>query len=66
VTAEEVKRLREAHRRLEEVAEQVRRELNSVLALYASHSRDLYEKLRPNLEVDYRRRRGWLRRGAPS
>jgi hypothetical protein len=30
----------------------VRRELNAVLALYASHSRDLYEKLRPHLEVD--------------
>ncbi len=52
VTAEEVARLREAHRRLEEVAEEVRRELNSVLALYALHSRELYEKLRPHLEVD--------------
>jgi hypothetical protein len=52
VKAEEVKRLREAQRRLEEVAEEVRRELNAVLALYASHSRDLYEKLRPHLEVD--------------
>jgi len=52
VKAEEVKRLREAHRRLEEVAEEVGRELNSVLALYKSHSRDLYEKLRPYLEVD--------------
>jgi hypothetical protein len=52
VAAEEVKRLREAQRRLEEVAEQVRRELNSVLTLYASHSRNLYEKLRPHLEVD--------------
>jgi hypothetical protein len=27
-------------------------ELNSVLALYASHSRDLYERLKPHLEVD--------------
>jgi hypothetical protein len=53
VTAEEVRRLREAHRRLEEAAGQVRRELNSVLTLYASHSRDLYEKLRPHLEVDF-------------
>ncbi len=55
VTAEEVKRLREAHRRLEEAAGEVRRELNSVLALYASHSRDLYEKLRPHLEVDVKK-----------
>jgi len=31
----------------------VRRELNAVLALYASHSRDLYEKLRPHLEADF-------------
>jgi len=52
VKAEEVKRLREAHRRLEEAAEEVRRELDRVLALYASHSRELYEKLRPHLEVD--------------
>jgi hypothetical protein len=52
VAAEEVERLREVHRRLEEAAEEVRRELNSVLALYALHSRDLYEKLRPHLEVD--------------
>ncbi|MFZ8839251.1 MAG: hypothetical protein ACO2PM_10145, partial [Pyrobaculum sp.] len=55
VKAEEVKRLQEAQRRLEEVAEQVRRELNSVLALYKSHSRDLYEKLRPYLEVDVKK-----------
>jgi len=53
VTAEEVARLREAQKRLEEMAEEVRRELNAVLALYASHSRDLYEKLRPHLEVDW-------------
>jgi hypothetical protein len=52
VKAEEVERLREAQKRLEEAAEQVRRELNAVLALYASHSRDLYEKLKPHLEVD--------------
>ncbi len=51
VTAEEVKRLHKAQRRLEEVAEEVRRELNAVLTLYASHSRELYEKLRPHLEV---------------
>jgi hypothetical protein len=52
VTADKIRELREAHRRLEEVAEEVRRELNSVLALYALHSRDIYEKLRPHLEVD--------------
>jgi len=55
VKAEEVKRLHEAHRRLEEVAEEVRRELDSVLALYALHSRDLYEKLKPHLEVDVKK-----------
>jgi hypothetical protein len=33
----------------------VRKELNAVLALYASHSRDLYEKLRPQLEVDVKK-----------
>jgi hypothetical protein len=53
VKAEEVKRLHEAQKRLVEAAEQVRRELNAVLALYASHSRELYEKLRPHLEVDW-------------
>jgi len=52
VAASDIKRLRGAHRRLEEVAEEVRRELNSVLTLYKSHSRDLYERLRPYLEVD--------------
>ncbi len=31
----------------------MRRELNRVLALYASHSRDLYEKLKLHLEVDW-------------
>jgi hypothetical protein len=51
VKVEEVERLHEAHRRPEEVAEEVRRELNAVLALYASHSRDLYERLKPHLEV---------------
>ena len=53
VSASDVKRLRGAQRRLEEVAEQVRRELNAVLTLYKSHSRDLYEKLKPHLEVDW-------------
>jgi uncharacterized protein involved in tolerance to divalent cations len=53
VSAGDIKKLREAHRRLEEAAEEVRRELNAVLELYKSHSRDLYEKLRPHLEVDF-------------
>jgi hypothetical protein len=53
VSAGDIKRLREAQRRLEEAAEQVRRELNKVLTLYKSHSRELYEKLRPHLEVDF-------------
>mgnify|MGYP000164346405 CR=1 FL=1 len=52
VAAGDIERLRGAQRRLEEAAEEVRRELNAVLALYASHSRDLYEKLKPHLEVD--------------
>jgi hypothetical protein len=55
VAASDIKRLRGAHRRLEEVAEQVRRELNAVLTLYKSHSRDLYERLRPHLEVDVKK-----------
>jgi hypothetical protein len=52
VTAGDIERLRGAHRGLEEMAEEVRRELNAVLTLYASHSRDLYERLKPHLEVD--------------
>jgi tetratricopeptide (TPR) repeat protein len=52
VATSDIKRLREAQRKLEEAAEEVRRELNNVLTLYASHSRELYEKLRPHLEVD--------------
>jgi len=55
VTTSDIERLRGAHRRLEEVAEEVRRELDRVLALYASHSRDLYEKLKPHLEVDVKK-----------
>ncbi|MCC6066473.1 MAG: hypothetical protein LM562_01680 [Pyrobaculum sp.] len=58
VKAEEVKRLHEAQRRLEEVAEEVIEELNSVLALYKSHSRELYEKLKPHLEVDVKKAEG--------
>ena len=53
VAAGKIRELREAHNRMEGVAGRVLEELNSVLALYASHSRDLYEKLRPHLEVDF-------------
>jgi hypothetical protein len=63
VAAGDIERLRGAHRRLEEAAEEVRRELNSVLALYASHSRDLYEKLRPLLEVDVKKAEGLAEAG---
>jgi hypothetical protein len=52
VSTGDIKRLREAQRRLEEAAEEVRKELNKVLALYKSHSRDLYERLKQHLEVD--------------
>jgi len=52
VTASEIKKFREAQRRLEEAAEEVRRELNNALTMYAERNRDLYEKLRPYLEVD--------------
>jgi uncharacterized protein YkuJ len=52
VSAGDIERLREAHRRLEGVAGRVLGELNAVLALYKSHSRDLYERLKPHLEVD--------------
>jgi hypothetical protein len=58
VATKEVKKLHETHRRLEEVAEQVRRGLNAVLTLYKSHSRDLYEKLKPHLEVDVKKAEG--------
>jgi len=56
VTAGEIGKLREAHGRLEEAAELARRELNSVLASYSR--RDLYERLRPLLEVDLKRAEG--------
>jgi hypothetical protein len=55
VAAGDIERLHEAHRRLEEAAEEVRRELDRVLAMYALHSRDLYEKLKPHLEVDVKK-----------
>jgi hypothetical protein len=63
VAAGKIRELREAHRRLEEVAEEMRRELNAVLALYALHSRDLYEKLRPHLEVDIEKAEGLAEAG---
>jgi hypothetical protein len=57
VTAGKIRELREAQRRLEEVAEEVRRELNSVLALYSQSGfykerPDLLNKLKQLLEVD--------------
>jgi tetratricopeptide (TPR) repeat protein len=58
VATSDIERLRGSQRRLEEVAEEVRRELNKVLALYALHSRDLYERLRPHLEVDVEKAEG--------
>jgi tetratricopeptide (TPR) repeat protein len=57
VTASDIERLHEAQKRLEEVAEQVRRELNSVLRLYSQSGfykerPDLLNKLKQLLEVD--------------
>jgi hypothetical protein len=52
--ARDIKRLHEAQKRLEKAAEQVRRELNNVLTLY-SQKRDIYEKLKPHLEVDVKK-----------
>jgi hypothetical protein len=57
VTAGDIKRLQETHRRLEEVAEEVRRELNAVLVLYSQSGfykerPDLLNKLKQLLEVD--------------
>jgi hypothetical protein len=57
VAAEEVKRLRGSQKRLEEVAEEVRRELNRVLVLYSQSGfykerPDLLNKLKQLLEVD--------------
>ncbi|MFZ8840884.1 MAG: hypothetical protein ACO2PM_18610 [Pyrobaculum sp.] len=63
VTADKIRELREAQRRLEKAAEEVRRELNAMLALYASHSRELYEKLRPHLEVDVEKAEGLAEAG---
>jgi hypothetical protein len=57
VATEEVARLRGAHRRLEEAAEEVRRELNRVLVLYSQSdfykkNPDILNKLKQHLEVD--------------
>ncbi len=57
VAAEEVRRLRGAQKRLEEAAELARRELSGVLASY-SQRRDVYERLRPHLEVDEEKAEG--------
>ncbi|MCC6035580.1 MAG: hypothetical protein LM559_00815 [Pyrobaculum sp.] len=62
VKAEEVKRLRETQRRLEKAAEQVRKELNTVLTLYSQvglyKEPDLVNKLRSLLEVDVKKAEG--------
>jgi len=57
VSAGDIKRLRGAQKRLEEVAEEVRRELNRVLVLYSQSDfykerPDLLNKLKQHLEVD--------------
>jgi len=57
VAAVDIERLREAQKRLEEVAEDVRRELNRVLVLYSqsdfyNERPDLLNKLKQHLEVD--------------
>ena len=60
VTTSDIERLRGAHRRLEEVAEEVRRELNAVLTLYSQSDfykerPDLLDKLKSLLEVDVKK-----------
>ena len=57
VAAGDIERLRGSHRRLEEVAEEVRRELDRVLVLYSqsdfyNERPDLLNKLKQHLEVD--------------
>ena len=57
VAAVDIERLREAQKRLEEVAEEVRRELNRLLVLYSQSDfykerPDLLDKLKQHLEVD--------------
>jgi hypothetical protein len=63
VSAGDIERLRGSHRRLEEVAEEVSRELNSVLALYSQSDfykerPDLLNKLKQHLEVDVEKAEG--------
>jgi hypothetical protein len=62
VTAEEVKRLREAHRRLEGVAGRVLEELNTVLTLYSQSGlykeKPDFHKLKLLLEVDEEKAKG--------
>ncbi|NAZ34988.1 MAG: hypothetical protein GU356_12050 [Pyrobaculum sp.] len=60
VAAGDIERLRRSHRRLEEVAEEVRRELNRVLVLYSQSDfykerPDLLNKLKQHLEVDVKK-----------
>jgi hypothetical protein len=57
VSVGDIKRLREAHRRLEEAAEEVRRELNAVLRLYSQSgfykkNPDILDRLEQLLEVN--------------
>jgi hypothetical protein len=63
VVAGDIERLRGAHRRLEEVAEEVRRELNDVLRLYSQSDfykerPDLLNKFKQLLEVDAKKAKG--------
>jgi hypothetical protein len=63
VAAGDIKRLRGAQSRLEEVAEEVRRELNRVLVLYSQSNfykerPDLLHKLKQLLEVDIEKAEG--------
>jgi hypothetical protein len=68
VATSDIKRLREANRRLEEVAEQVRRELNSVLTLYSKsdlykEKPDFLDRLKFLLEVDVKKAEGLAEAG---
>jgi hypothetical protein len=63
VATSDIKRLRGAQKRLEEVAEDVRRELNRVLVLYSQSDfykerPDLLNKLKQHLEVDVEKAEG--------
>jgi hypothetical protein len=59
VTAGDIEKLRETQRRLEETAEEVRRELNSVLALYSQSGfykeAELLNELKKHLKVDVKK-----------